>query len=106
EAQFAESRGTTLAELLARFETARRESLGALRAMNLTPADLERTGTHPELGTVTLGQLLATWTVHDLDHVGQIARTMAKEYRAAVGPWKAYLSILSDREPPERPTGG
>ena len=99
EAQFAESRGATLRERLSRFEAERRESLAALRAMSLTAADLERTGRHPELGTVTLGQLLATWAVHDLDHVGQIARTMAKRYRTAVGPWKAYLSILGDREP-------
>jgi hypothetical protein len=99
EAQFAQSRGATLSVLLDRFDAARRESLAALRGMSLTAGDLARTGTHPELGTVTLGQLLATWTVHDLDHLGQIARTMAKVYRTAVGPWKAYLSILGDREP-------
>jgi uncharacterized damage-inducible protein DinB len=103
EAQLAENRNATLRDLLDRFEAARRESLAALRGLKLTPEDLERTGTHPELGPVTLGQLLATWTVHDLDHIGQIARTMAKVYGAAVGPWKAYLSILSDRE---RPDGG
>lgn len=98
EAQFTESRGATLADLLDRFETMRRESLAALRRMSLTAADLERTGTHPVFGTVTLGQLLSTWTAHDFDHIGQIARTMAKRYRTEVGPWKAYLSILGDRE--------
>jgi hypothetical protein len=66
--------------------------------MNLTSADLTKTGQHPEFGEVMLGQLLATWVVHDLDHVGQIARTMAKVYAGAVGPWSAYLSILRDRE--------
>jgi hypothetical protein len=99
EAQFAQSRGASLSELLDRFDAGRRESLAALREMRLTATDLARTGRHPELGTVTLGQLLSTWTVHDLDHLGQIARTMAKVYRTAVGPWKAYLSILGDREP-------
>jgi hypothetical protein len=66
--------------------------------MNLTSEDLSRTGLHPELGEVTLGQLLATWVVHDLDHVSQIARTMAKVYADSVGPWSAYLSILQDRQ--------
>jgi len=99
EAQFTESRGATLAELLDRFEAARRASLAALREMELTAEDLARTGTHPVFGTVTLSQLLSTWTVHDFDHIGQIARTMGKVYRTEVGPWKAYLSILGDREP-------
>lgn len=66
--------------------------------MNLASADLSRSGRHPELGEVTLGQLLATWVVHDLDHIGQIARVMAKAYGGAVGPWSAYLSILRERE--------
>ena len=97
-AQFAESRGKSVTELLDTFAGARRESLAALAAMNLADEDLHRTGLHPDLGVVTLGQLLATWVVHDLDHVGQIARTMAKAYGAATGPWSAYLSILRDRE--------
>jgi hypothetical protein len=62
--------------------------------MKLTAVDLKRTGTHPELGTVTLEALLATWVVHDLDHVVQVSRTLAKQYRDAVGPWQAYLSVL------------
>jgi hypothetical protein len=66
--------------------------------MNLTEADFARKGLHPELGEVTLGQLLATWVVHDLDHVSQIARTMAKVYKETTGPWIEYLSILRDRE--------
>ena len=65
--------------------------------MHLTPADLDRRGLHPSLGEVTLGQLLSTWVVHDLDHVVQISRTMAKVYGEAVGPWSVYLSVLRDR---------
>jgi hypothetical protein len=80
--------------LLGEFEAARRNSLAILASWNLRPSDLELTGTHPELGEVTLGQLLATWVVHDLTHIRQIAAAMARRYDAAVGPWKEYLSIL------------
>ncbi|HLO03487.1 MAG TPA: DinB family protein, partial [Symbiobacteriaceae bacterium] len=97
-AQFTESQSRSLGELLVTFAELRRENLAALLALNLTQSDLDRTGQHPAFGEVTLGQLLATWVAHDLDHVGQIARTMAKVYAAAVGPWSAYLSILHDRE--------
>lgn len=97
-AQFTESHGKSLTELLATFTDLRHDSLQALRSYNLTSADLDRTGQHPAFGEVTLGQLLSTWVVHDLDHFVQIARTMAKVYSAAVGPWTAYLSILHDRE--------
>lgn len=97
-AQFTENQGKSLAELLATFADLRRGNIATLIEMNLTAEDLSRTALHPELGEVTLGQLLATWVVHDLDHVGQIARTMAKVYGDAVGPWTAYLSILQDRE--------
>jgi hypothetical protein len=96
-AQFTESQGRTLTELLRTFTELRRENMMALRSLNLTEADLEKEGQHPELGEVTLSQLLATWVVHDLDHVAQIARTMAKAYGKATGPWNAYLSILRDR---------
>jgi hypothetical protein len=97
-AQFTESQGKDLSELLATFASLRRKNITALAEMNLTSEALSRTGLHPELGEITLGQLLATWVVHDLDHVGQIARTMAKVYVDAVGPWSAYLSILQDRQ--------
>jgi uncharacterized damage-inducible protein DinB len=97
-AQFTQSKGKSLGELLALFADLRRDNIAALVELNLTPEDLNRKGTHPELGEVTLAQLLATWVVHDLDHVGQIARTMAKVYGKAVGPWTAYLSILHDRQ--------
>lgn len=89
-------KGMSLPDLLARFRELRRESLESLRALQLTPAQLDLTGMHPDpsLGRVTLGQLLASWAVHDLGHIRQIVRVMAKRYSTAVGPWKAYLTIL------------
>ncbi len=96
-AQFKDSKGKTLAELLDTFEALREENLRTLEAMNLTPEQMDLTGNHPELGRVTLRQLLATWTVHDLGHIAQIARVMAKGYTDQVGPWGAYLSVLKDR---------
>ncbi len=97
DAQFAASRGDTVARLLDTFERERGNSLETLRSWSLTPADLARTGTHPEFGRVTLAQLLATWTAHDLCHIAQIARTMARQYREASGPWPAYLRLLQER---------
>ena len=85
---------TDLPALLDRFEALRTENLDALRALDLADADLEKTGMHPGLGRVTARQLLATWAAHDLGHVVQIARTMARRYTDAVGPWRAYLSVL------------
>lgn len=96
-AQFTESEGKSLGEILATFTELRAHNVAALLEMNLSESDLERTGQHPDFGEVTLGQLLATWVVHDLDHVAQVARTMAKVYTDAVGPWQAYLSILRER---------
>jgi hypothetical protein len=93
-AQRETSRGTTLAQLLVDFRALRARNLATLESWHLTPGDLARTGTHPEFGTVTLAQLLATWTVHDLGHIAQIVRTMATRYGTAVGPWRAYLRIL------------
>jgi hypothetical protein len=97
-AQFTESQGKSLGDLLATFADLRRENIATLVGMKLTDDDLGRMGLHPELGVVTLGQLLATWVVHDLDHVAQVARTMAKAYTKATGPWTAYLPILRDRQ--------
>jgi uncharacterized damage-inducible protein DinB len=94
-AMFEASRGKSLDELLAEFARLRAESLRELEAMNLTPELLGRRGLHPELGPVTLGQLLSAWVVHDLGHVGQVVRVMARQYGEAVGPWRAYLSVLS-----------
>ncbi|MBM3985012.1 MAG: DinB family protein [Planctomycetes bacterium] len=86
--------GWRAAELLDLFERLRQESLASLRALRLQPADLARRGRHPALGAVTLGQLLATWVVHDLGHVAQIARVQAKQYREDVGAWGEYLPVL------------
>lgn len=89
--------GLGTSALLDEFARRRAASLAALEALGLSPADLGRTGTHPELGRVTLGQLLATWVTHDLTHVAQIARVMAGRYTREVGPWRAYIGVLSDR---------
>lgn len=94
-AMFEKSKGKTLRELLTTFEGLRIENLQTLEAMNLTPELLTKRGTHPELGIVTLSQLLSAWVVHDLSHVGQIVRVMSKQYREAVGPWQEYLPILN-----------
>jgi hypothetical protein len=94
-AQLAASEGRTLASLLDEFAALRAESLRELAALRLTDADLERRGRHPELGVVTLRQLLATWVAHDLDHVVQISRVLARQYSDEVGPWRAYLRIIS-----------
>lgn len=94
-AQFEASRGKALPELLATFAELRQENIAALRAMNLQPADFARKGQHPELGEVTLGQLIATWVAHDLDHLSQIVRTLAAQYGDEVGPWRAYLGVLN-----------
>jgi len=94
-AMFEKSRGQSLRDLLDRFEVLRGESLQELARMNLTRELLEQRGRHPELGVVTLSQLLSTWAVHDLGHIGQIVRVMAKQYKEAVGPWQAYLPVLT-----------
>jgi DinB family protein len=93
-AQERESQGKSLAELLDEFARLRTENIKALVAMNLQPSDFDRRGRHPELGMVTLSQLLATWAVHDLTHLHQLSRVMAYQYRELVGPWSAYLGVL------------
>ena len=93
--QLRESEGRTLASLLEEFATLRQENLRALAALRLTDADLDRRGRHPELGVVTLRQILATWVAHDLDHVAQVSRVLARQYSDEVGPWRAYLRIIS-----------
>jgi uncharacterized damage-inducible protein DinB len=93
-AQFRESEGKSLADLLGEFEAVRGQSLRALASWELTDAQLLLTGEHPAFGTVTLRQLLATWVAHDLGHVAQVARVMAKQYGNEVGPWREYLSVL------------
>ena len=93
-AQTKESQGKSLEQLLDEFARLRKENLAALQALNLQPQDLTRRGRHPELGVVTLSELLATWAVHDLTHLHQLSRVMAHQYRDAVGPWRAYLGVL------------
>jgi hypothetical protein len=94
-AQFTASAGRTLPSLLDEFATLREANLRELASLNLTNSDLDRLGRHPELGVVTLRQLLATWVTHDLDHITQVSRVLARQYSDAVGPWQAYLRIIS-----------
>jgi len=91
--------GWSLERLLASFAAARSANLERLERLGLGARDLERTGMHPALGRVTVRQLLAGWVVHDLTHVAQIARVLAKRYSVDVGPWREYLGVLGDREP-------
>lgn len=83
-----------LGDLLEEFDTLRSENVATLRGWNLKEKDLALTGEHPEFGTVTMRQLLATWVVHDLSHIAQITRTMTRAYTKAVGPWTAYFRVL------------
>ena len=94
-AMFERYQGCSLDQLLAAFEQARTNNLATLSEWHITPEKLTRKGTHPALGTVTLSQLLATWVVHDLNHIGQIVEVMSRQYAEAVGPWSAYLAILT-----------
>lgn len=89
------SRGKAMAALLDEFDAARRRSLDELAALDPSPERLASKGRHPEFGAVTLEQLLATWVVHDLGHLRQVAVGMAFQYNEAVGPWRAYLSVLA-----------
>ena len=97
EAMFEASKGRTLDDLLDEFARLRRENLARLDALGLAEADLDRRGRHPEFGVVTMRQHLATWVAHDLGHISQVVRVMARQYTDAVGPWTAYLSILGPR---------
>jgi hypothetical protein len=92
--QVRESQGKSMPQLLDEFARLRSDNLRALRALDLKPEQLARRGCHPSLGVVTLSQLLATWAVHDLTHIHQIARVMAYQYRDTVGPWTRYLGVL------------
>lgn len=94
-AQFEASRGKTIAELLDEFAAARASSVAALAEHRLSESDLDRYGVHPALGRVTARQLLATWVAHDLDHLMQVARVLAFRHRDDVGPWRAYLRVIS-----------
>ena len=90
----------SLRSLLQEFAELRAANLELLRSWRLTLADLDLPGVHPSLGRVSLRQLLAAWVVHDLGHIAQVVRVMAKQYRDAVGPWVPYLPVLTDHETP------
>ena len=98
EAMFAASEGLSLTQLLDTFGRLRAENLVRLAALRLSDADMARRGRHPDLGVVTIGQHLAAWVAHDLGHLGQVVRVMARQYSEAVGPWRAYLPILGPKE--------
>jgi hypothetical protein len=93
-AQERESKGKPLAQLLDEFAALRAENIQRLRGMKLKPDDFERRGMHPALGTVTLGQLIAGWPVHDMTHLHQLSRILAHQYREAIGPWTAYMGVM------------
>lgn len=94
-AMFEESPGKTLEQLLDAFAEARAANLATLDTFGITAEKLALTGVHPSLGTITLGNLLSTWVIHDLNHLGQIVEVMSQQYMTAVGPWKQYLGILN-----------
>jgi hypothetical protein len=96
-AQERDSESRSLNALLDEFAHLRLQNLDILQGLQITPAKLQSTGGHPEFGEVTLAQLLATWVVHDLGHLAQISRVMARAYTGAVGPWRAYLPVLHRR---------
>jgi hypothetical protein len=92
--QFEDNKGNSLNQLLDKFEELRKRNLDLLRSKKITAGHLKSTGIHPAFGVVTLAQLLSTWVVHDLNHIAQLSRVMAKQYKEEVGPWIGYLRIL------------
>lgn len=94
-AQLEKSKGKTMNQLLDEFIKVRLASIAKLKKLNITDEQLSKTAIHPELGTVTLSQLISTWVVHDLDHISQISRVMAKQYKNEVGPWIQYMRVLN-----------
>ncbi len=94
-AQVKESRGKSLSMLIEEFKTLRKKNIVKLRLKRIDSTELLKRGIHPEFGKVTLKQLLSTWVVHDLNHIAQISRVMAKQYKPEVGPWVEYLPILN-----------
>ena len=93
------NRRKSIHELLDEFERLRAHNLEVIRSWELEPPDFLRRGRHPEFGSVTLGQLLSSWVVHDHGHIVQVARVIAKQYARQVGPWQAYLTVLGEEEP-------
>ncbi len=95
-AQLKENQNTPISKLIAEFKELRQSNLKELKSFNISNKDLELKGVHPEFGDVTLEQLISTWVVHDLGHISQISRVMAKQFETNVGPWKAYLRVLNN----------
>ena len=93
-AMYEESKGKTINQLLEEFETIRKQNIAWLQSLSLTATDLHKTGLHQVLGEVTLENLLATWVVHDLSHIAQVCRVMAKQYKEVIGPWTEFFRIL------------
>ncbi len=94
-AQFENSKGKSLQELLSEFKALRKANLEELKSLNIGSEELKLTGIHPEFGSVSLRQLISAWVVHDLGHIVQISRVMAKQYKEAAGPWAKYLTVLN-----------
>ena len=94
-AQFETSKGKSLKQLIDEFKELRKRNIQILVSKELTEDNLDQQGTHPSFNQVTLRQLLSTWVVHDLNHIAQISRVMAKQYKLEVGPWKEYLKIVN-----------
>jgi hypothetical protein len=97
EGHHAVKQGKTMSQLLDEFKILRKENLALLKTMEVTEVSLTRTGIHPILGTVTLRNLLAAWVVHDLTHIHQLSRVMAKQYEEAVGPWVQFMGVLGGK---------
>lgn len=95
-AMFEASRGKSLGQLMNEFEDLRKKNIKTLKNLKIREQDLNKEGIHPDFGEVTLKQLLSTWAVHDLNHIYQISRVMAKQYKEEVGPWHQYLRIVND----------
>jgi hypothetical protein len=93
-AHFTDSKGKTIQQLIAEFKTLRAHNIDRLKEAGLTETMLDRTGIHPAFGTVTLRHMLSSWVVHDLSHINQITRVMARQYENEVGPWTEYMTIL------------
>jgi len=94
-AMYEESKGKTIDQLLQEFEELRKENIKWFKGLDLTETDLDKKGMHPKLGEVTLRNLLATWVIHDLTHIAQITRVMAKQYKQDMGPWVEYFRIMN-----------
>ena len=94
-AQFEDSKGKSMDDLIGEFVSLRAENVRKLKSLNISDSDFDKIGIHPEFGEVTLKELISTWVAHDLGHIAQISRVMAKQYKSEVGPWIKYLGILN-----------